>query len=189
MITLVRGAHGIFYGTDRETVFAMTETGVRTTLCAVPDCFSVSPLIQADDGSLYGVGGSSTLYGAGNVFRVTPVAFAPTSVIIGNRRGSGVRLTWAAHPAGDQLPHQARSRSRGRAAAGDRCHRHELCRYERDAGRYLLLRGHGGERVRGEREFVRSVDHGWTRDSRRFRRRRHDGHHRIPAIRRPLVHP
>ncbi len=89
---LLQANDGDFYGTTTRggntngacspygcgTVFKMSSSGVFTTLyyfCSQPNCEdgeSPSPLVQANDGSLYGSTGSLGGHGEGTVFKITP---------------------------------------------------------------------------------------------------------------------
>ena len=56
VISIAKGSDGILYVSGRAGISAMTEGGIRTTICAIPAC-PVSPLIEADDRKLYLAGG------------------------------------------------------------------------------------------------------------------------------------
>jgi uncharacterized repeat protein (TIGR03803 family) len=68
---LMVGADGNFYGTSYPgSAFRMTPAGVFTVISKIPN-FSQGPLLQAKDGSLYGVSDFAGKYSAGSVFRIS----------------------------------------------------------------------------------------------------------------------
>ncbi len=84
---LVQASNGKFYGTTTEggangaagTVFEITSGGQLTTLynfCSQPDCadgvFNEAPLVQANNGNLYGTTAGGGADGEGTVFEMTP---------------------------------------------------------------------------------------------------------------------
>jgi uncharacterized repeat protein (TIGR03803 family) len=92
---LLRGSDGNFYGTTEEggvngggaagdtggTIFQMTPAGTLTTLysfCAQSNCtdgrYPVAPLVQGEDGNLYGISWQGGADGAGTVFRLSLVS-------------------------------------------------------------------------------------------------------------------
>lgn len=68
---LIVGADGNFYGTSYpDTAFRMTPEGVLTVISKIPN-FSQGPLLQAKDGTFYGVSDYAGKYSAGSVFRIS----------------------------------------------------------------------------------------------------------------------
>jgi uncharacterized repeat protein (TIGR03803 family) len=67
---LIIGADGNFYGTSYPGVaFSLTPAGVLTVIATVPT-YSFGPLLQAKDGSFYGVTEFGGEHGAGTVYRI-----------------------------------------------------------------------------------------------------------------------
>jgi uncharacterized repeat protein (TIGR03803 family) len=79
---LVQANNGNFYGTTSAgynmsgTIFEITSSGTLTTLQhfmgGIDDNYPRDALIQGTDGNLYGTTQNGGIYGAGNVFKITP---------------------------------------------------------------------------------------------------------------------
>ena len=104
---LIVGADGNFYGTSYpSTAFRITPAGVFTVISAIPN-FSQGPLLQAKDGSFYGVSDYAGKYSAGSVFKISggtytilhsfdgPSGYDPTSGLVEGADGDFYGTTTA----------------------------------------------------------------------------------------------
>jgi uncharacterized repeat protein (TIGR03803 family) len=107
---LLLGSDGNFYGTTASagngygvgTIFKIDTNGTLTTVYTFTngaDGGEPSPLIQASDGSFYGVAGSGGLGGAGTVFRLAFLPAAPVFQTPALTNGT-LTLTWCTEPGG-----------------------------------------------------------------------------------------
>ncbi|MEQ1907958.1 MAG: choice-of-anchor tandem repeat GloVer-containing protein [Vicinamibacterales bacterium] len=108
--TLTLGRDGRVYGTIwvafaqqsppyirsfRQTLFVLTSAGAISRLYELSGVEIVpQALVQAADGALYGVTSSGGASGAGFIFRVTPIATAPSAVTVTTRATGAVHLSW-----------------------------------------------------------------------------------------------
>jgi uncharacterized repeat protein (TIGR03803 family) len=72
--SLVRGKDGSFYGSGDWAFFAVSPSGVTTTLYDIGPAINVGPVVLSADGNLYGT--IQPYYTPGYIFKITPLSYA-----------------------------------------------------------------------------------------------------------------